>query len=62
MFFENFLSLIDCLISLKLEVLEMGDFDVGIFILLVLVILGSTEYKSELVVISSCNTSENQGH
>ena len=38
------------------EVLEWGDFDVGIFLLLVLVILGSTEV--ELVAVTPLRTKD----
>ena len=51
MFCENFLSLIDCLITPKHEVPEMEYFDVQIFLLLVLVILESTEDKSGLILV-----------
>ena len=50
-FCENFLSLIECLITPKHEVSEMGDFDIGIFLLLVLVILEGTEDNSELILV-----------
>ena len=51
MFCENLLSLIDCLKTPKHEVPEMGDFDVGICLLLVLVILEGMEDKSGLILV-----------
>ena len=47
---QNFLSLIDCLITPKHEVPETGNFDVGTFLLLVLVSLESTEVESEQIL------------
>ena len=41
---------IDCLITPKHEVPELRDFDVGIFLLLVLVNLESTEVELELML------------
>ena len=51
MFCKNFLSLIDCFITPKREVPEMGDFDIGIFLLPVLVILESTEDEWRLILV-----------
>ena len=49
MFCENFLSLIDCLITPKNEVQGMGDLDVGTSLLFVLVILERAEDELELI-------------
>ena len=59
-FYENFLFLIDCLMTPKCEMTELGDFDVGTFLLLVLV---SLESRGQIGAdTSSCNVFENQGH
>ena len=58
---EYFLSLIDCLITPKCEVPEMGDFDVGIFHLLTSVNNFWRNGRRIGTDTSSCNTSENQG-
>ena len=50
-FCKNFLSLIDCLITPKHEVPELGDFDIGTFLLLVLVSLESMEVELELILV-----------
>ena len=55
-FCEKFLSLIDCLITPKHEVQELGDFDVETVPLLALVSFGKHGAET-----SSCNTSQNQG-
>ena len=49
--FAKSFSLINCLITPKREVPEMGDFDNGIFVLLVLVILEITEDESGLIIV-----------
>ena len=48
-FAKTFIS--DCLITPMCEVPEMGDFDVGIFLMLVLVILEGTKDKLELILV-----------
>ena len=50
--FEKSLSLIDCLITLKCEGRVVGDFDVGIFLLLVSGVLETVEEELELTLIT----------
>ena len=51
MFFEIFLSLIDCLITPKPEGRVMGDLDVETFLLIVSVVLERVEDELELILI-----------
>ena len=51
MFCENFLSLIDCLITPKCESRVMGDLGAETFILLVSVVLERAEDKLELKIV-----------
>ena len=48
MFYKNFLSLTDCVITPKREGSELGGFDVETFLLLVLIVLEKVEDKLEL--------------